>query len=522
MRYAEAERLAAERDALIAVGHTATDQLETVLYRLAASPGRRALLGMPERSGRIVRPLLGLTREQTAEYCRSHGLDWREDSSNAVSARGLIRSTILPALRQLHPAAEANLLATLAQLRDEAEVLDAAVDAALRDERELPEAPAPKVRGRELAALPPALARLVIQRLAGDGAPSLAAHADAIVALSRRPGTATLDLPGGLRAISEYGRVRIEPARATPEPMPQTLPIPGRVAFGDGELVCERGAFAVADGTLAAEALAATLEVRAVAGGGPDAPARARRLEVAAGPLHGPQDPARGAPSAAGRGLRRGDRVGARRGDRRAVSRRTANPGPGSPGLAPRLRGPMSEEIGEILVQADDLQHRIRAMAEEIARDYDGKDLLLIGVLKGAFLFLADLMRHLDVGCEVDFMAVASYGSSTESSGVVRILKDLDAPLEGRHVLIVEDIVDSGLTLQYLMRTLKGRGPASLEVCALLTKPSRRTVDLPGPLHRFRDSRQVRHRLRAGLRGALPEPSLCGGVGPHRRLIAVA
>jgi hypoxanthine phosphoribosyltransferase len=137
------------------------------------------------------------------------------------------------------------------------------------------------------------------------------------------------------------------------------------------------------------------------------------------------------------------------------------------------------EQIGEVLVQADELQHRIREMAAEIARDYQGRDLLLIGVLKGAFLFLADLMRHLDVGCEVDFMAVASYGSSTESSGVVRILKDLDAPLEGRHVLIVEDIVDSGLTLQYLLRTLEARGPASLEVCALLTKPSRRTVDLP-------------------------------------------
>ena len=138
----------------------------------------------------------------------------------------------------------------------------------------------------------------------------------------------------------------------------------------------------------------------------------------------------------------------------------------------------MSEEIGEILVQADDLQHRIRKLAEDIARDYAGKDLLLIGVLKGAFLFLADLMRHLDVGCEVDFMAVASYGSSTESSGVVRILKDLDAPIEDRHVLIVEDIIDSGLTLQYLMRNLKARRPASLEVCALLTKPERLRVDL--------------------------------------------
>jgi hypoxanthine phosphoribosyltransferase len=137
------------------------------------------------------------------------------------------------------------------------------------------------------------------------------------------------------------------------------------------------------------------------------------------------------------------------------------------------------EHIGEIIVQADELQHRIKEMAEEVSRDYAGKDLLLIGVLKGAVFFLADLMRHLDMHCEVDFMAVASYGSSTESSGVVRILKDLDAPLEGRHVLIVEDIVDSGLTLQYLMRTLEARGPASLEVCALLTKPERRQVETP-------------------------------------------
>jgi len=137
------------------------------------------------------------------------------------------------------------------------------------------------------------------------------------------------------------------------------------------------------------------------------------------------------------------------------------------------------EAIGEVLVQADELQHRVREMAAEISRDYAGKDLLLIGVLKGAVFFLADLMRQLDVSCEVDFMAVASYGSSTESSGVVRILKDLDAPLEGRHVLIVEDIVDSGLTLQYLMRTLHARGPASLEVCALLTKPERRQVEMP-------------------------------------------
>jgi hypoxanthine phosphoribosyltransferase len=135
--------------------------------------------------------------------------------------------------------------------------------------------------------------------------------------------------------------------------------------------------------------------------------------------------------------------------------------------------------VGEILVQQDDLAHRVRELGAEISRDYASRDLFLVGVLKGAVFFLSDLMRHLEVPCEVDFMAVASYGSSTDSSGVVRILKDLDAPIEGREVLIVEDIVDSGLTLSYLLRTLRARDPASLEVCALLTKPERRKVELP-------------------------------------------
>jgi hypoxanthine phosphoribosyltransferase len=136
-------------------------------------------------------------------------------------------------------------------------------------------------------------------------------------------------------------------------------------------------------------------------------------------------------------------------------------------------------QIGEIIVQADELQHRVAQLGADISRDYVGRDLLLVCVLKGAVFFLSDLMRHIDVPCEVDFMAVASYGSATESSGVVRILKDLDMAIEDRDVLIIEDIVDSGLTLQYLMRSLETRGPASLEVCALLTKPSRRAVELP-------------------------------------------
>jgi hypoxanthine phosphoribosyltransferase len=135
--------------------------------------------------------------------------------------------------------------------------------------------------------------------------------------------------------------------------------------------------------------------------------------------------------------------------------------------------------IGEILVPQERLAARVRELATEISRDYQGRDLLLVGVLKGAVFFLSDLMRHLEVPVEVDFMAVASYGSATKSSGVVRILKDLDAVIEDRDVLIVEDIVDSGLTLQYLLRNLEGRNPRSLEVCALLVKPERQKVELP-------------------------------------------
>jgi hypoxanthine phosphoribosyltransferase len=136
-------------------------------------------------------------------------------------------------------------------------------------------------------------------------------------------------------------------------------------------------------------------------------------------------------------------------------------------------------QIGEILVQPDDLKAKVREIGGQISADYAERDLLLVCVLKGAVFFLADLMRHIDIPCEVDFMAVSSYGSETDSSGVVRILKDLDRPIAGRDVLIVEDIVDSGLTLQYLLRNLGSRQPASLEVCALLTKPERRKVELP-------------------------------------------
>ena len=143
------------------------------------------------------------------------------------------------------------------------------------------------------------------------------------------------------------------------------------------------------------------------------------------------------------------------------------------------MKTELDRAVGEVLIDADVLRARIAELGEEISSHYAGQDLLLIGVLKGAVFFMADLMRHLSVPCEVDFMAISSYGAQTDSSGVVRILKDLDINIEGRNVLVVEDIIDSGLTLSYLIRNLESREPASLEVCALLTKPARREIEVP-------------------------------------------
>jgi hypoxanthine phosphoribosyltransferase len=139
----------------------------------------------------------------------------------------------------------------------------------------------------------------------------------------------------------------------------------------------------------------------------------------------------------------------------------------------------LEQAVVETLIDRETLQRRIAELGEEISGDYADRDLLLVGVLKGAVFFMADLMRHLTIPCEIDFMAISSYGDSTDSSGVVRILKDLDINIEGRDVLVVEDIIDSGLTLSYLMRNLEAREPASLEICALLTKPERREIDVP-------------------------------------------
>jgi tRNA(Ile)-lysidine synthase len=214
VRYGVGARLAAQRGARLAAGHTATDQAETILYRLAASPGRRALLGMEARSGILVRPLLRVTREQTAAWCRVRGLEWREDATNSdeAYARARVRAGLVPALRAVHPRAEQNVVRTALLLREEAEVLDEVVATALagRD----------RIGIDHLGALPPALARLVVRRLAEDATgalcPRAAARLDDILAL--RGPAAALDLGDGARAVVEEGVLRFT---TTPRPAAQ-------------------------------------------------------------------------------------------------------------------------------------------------------------------------------------------------------------------------------------------------------------------------------------------------------------
>lgn len=257
VRYALAERHAAGD---YAAAHTASDQAETVIYRLATSPGRGALLGMAARRGRLVRPLLAVTAEDTRAYCRARGLGWVEDRSNADPrfARSRVRHEILPVLRSLNPAVERTIADTSRVLRDEREVLDGAVDDVLARTGTRSSSLA------ELRGLPPGLARLVIRRLAeiaAAGPRSISAdQADSLLRLAERGGSSALDLGGGLRALVEYGVLRFTTTGDPPAPEPVALAVPGVARFGAWEVEArlDRGG----DVELAAAALGASVTVR--------------------------------------------------------------------------------------------------------------------------------------------------------------------------------------------------------------------------------------------------------------------
>ena len=374
-------RLTADRG-LRATAHTASDQVETVLYRLVSSGNTRGI--KVRREDGVVRPLLTIWRPETEVYCAEHGLPFRTDSSNQDTMRGLVRHEILPLLRRLHPGADANLLA-LAQERPR---------------------------------LPRAL------------------EASLVELLSSRAGTKGADLGGGIRAVREYDTLRLE----------------GEVRWGPWTLSSDLDGLEVRSRRPGDRLAGRRKKVQDLL-----VDAKVPRLERDGWPL-----------------VVRGDDI---------VSVPGIADAPGFEGAIRSRRAvtmvDLEAGVGEVLIEEGPLQSRIEELGREISVDYEGRDLLLVGVLKGAVFFLADLMRRLSVPCEIDFMAISSYGERTDSSGVVRILKDLDESIAGRDVLVVEDIIDSGLTLSYLMRSLTARKPATLEVCALLTKPERREIEVP-------------------------------------------
>jgi tRNA(Ile)-lysidine synthase len=248
-RYALAERLA-EGD--YAAAHTASDQAETVLYRLAVSPGSRALHGMAPRRGRLVRPLLAVTRDDVRAYLRERGLEWREDPSNADRrfARARVRHDLLEALREVGPAAERTIAQTAQQLREESEVLERAVDAALD---QLGGGPAVSLAA--LREQPPAVRRLVLRRLAGDRPVP-----DEVLAGLDERGSRSLDLGEGLRAVVEYGTLRFTTAADPSPPEPVSLSVPGRASFGAWEVEAELAA--PGDVSVSARALGQAATVR--------------------------------------------------------------------------------------------------------------------------------------------------------------------------------------------------------------------------------------------------------------------
>ena len=258
-RYRLAERHASGD---YAAAHTASDQAETVIYRLAVSPGRRALLGMEPRRGRLVRPLLGATRDETQSYCRARGLTWREDVSNTDQrfARARVRAEIMPALRTLSPAAERTIAETARLLRDEAEVLDSAVSDTLSAL-----GGGPAVELSALADLPRAVVRLALRSLAEEafgGDVSISrSQADSVLGLGQGGGSASLDLGDGLRAVVEYGTLRFRRGGEAPVPEPVELGVPGVARFGTWEVEASVGSPS-AEVALAPDAVRGPLVVR--------------------------------------------------------------------------------------------------------------------------------------------------------------------------------------------------------------------------------------------------------------------
>ncbi len=449
------------RASAVLLGHTLDDQAETVLLRLARGSGARSLAGMPRSDGVIRRPLLDIRRSVTHRACLAEGLTAWDDPTNAdeAFARARVRHRALPILEDaLGPGIAEALARTADLLRADTDALDmdatAAYDRLAYDRLTKPpggpqggpgtvpqsgvdHSPEPPVRIDldldGLAGLSRALRGRVLRRaaLAAGSAPTglRADHVQAMDELvTRWRGQKPVPLPSGVMAVRADGRISVFQAA-------------GSQAAGRGDASRRPRSGRPGPG------IPSSTPTRAAAGGGPRGHSREAQVSVVRTVSN--------------------ERVSS---DTVSDERTSGSEIPERPDAHP--------DIDEVLVSTDDIATKIGELAARVDADYAGREVLLLGVLKGAVMVMADLSRALTVPVTMEFMAVSSYGSSTSSSGVVRILKDLDRSIEGRDVLVVEDIIDSGLTLSWLLRYLRSRGPASLEVLALLRKPEALAVDI--------------------------------------------
>ncbi|EFC81750.1 hypoxanthine phosphoribosyltransferase [Parafrankia sp. EUN1f] len=439
---AAARRLDAQA---VLLGHTLDDQAETVLLRLARGSGARSLSGMPALDGLIRRPLLGLRRDQTRQACQFLGLPYWEDPTNAdpAFARARTRSRVLPVLEaELGPGIAQALARTADLLRADAEALDELADATYFDlttaSGPAPSGPAPDQKQDQK------LEQKQKQKQEQDAAGSARAPAARV----------ELDVEA-LAGLSQAVRSRVLRRAALTAGSSASALRAGHV-WAIEELVTRwRGQRPV---PLPSGVLARRTGGR-IAIVGPDTPIVAEAAESGGrGPAHPPHN--------------QEDRPVSQAATAKPDNDRTSHPTDES------ARARIHPDIDDVLVSQEEIAAKIAELAARVDADYAGREILLVGVLKGAVMVMADLSRALSVPITMDFMAVSSYGSTTSSSGVVRILKDLDRSIEGRDVLVVEDIIDSGLTLSWLLKNLRSRGPASLEVLALFRKPEAITVDV--------------------------------------------
>ncbi len=448
-------------DEVLLVGHTADDQAETLLLRLARGSGPSGLAGMRQERGSVIRPLLAWRRAELRDLAERASLPYMDDPANLDHrhSRVVVREQIIPLLERIQPGATDSISR------------HARLAAAVEDD--LATRASAALTGCRLSV---AMYRSLDELLRVHALRALALRAGRMV-----PGTDALDrmhevaigqasstqVDDGFELIRVGSHVEL--IRSCQVPPPRAELGPGPSTWGGWRFVMRSGS-----GRPPAWPLHAGRAVVPAEGRVTVRPLRATDVRGSRRII----DDLRGLPAHAAMlaRSRAGRRAGV--GSAGAATRGRFDRAPGRPLPLAQRRPEGPVDVGEVLISADDIEAKLAEMGAAITEDYQGRNLLMVGVLKGAFIVMADLARHVQLPVEFDFMAVSSYGAATQTSGVVRILKDLDQEIAERDILIVEDIIDSGLTLNYLLKSLRVRKPASLEVAALLVKKGIQRVPL--------------------------------------------